>query len=323
MAAREVISFPAIAIANELKKRKEVQGILFTGTPFGLESEIVPKHGYELRMIRVGGLIGKGLSTRLKTLVQLPQLTSKAPEYCAIFSLSVVIGFGAYASGPVIVAAWTRRVPVLLVESNAIPGFTNRIASRFASRVAVPFEDRAGVLSWKGCCYRRSRASFTGIEMSRRIVSQLEFFAAARVPLRSTIRSFQRSGRLAQLRDKLHVVHQTGKKDFERVKAEYEKHAPFFEVVPFIEDVENFYGQLRSACMPGRGSDAGRSDFAREAGDPGSTSDRDAQSPGTKRESLEETGAAKMILQNDFSSDVLLRELEINAIAPGKIRNYG
>ncbi|HSP07209.1 MAG TPA: glycosyltransferase, partial [Acidobacteriota bacterium] len=55
--------FPAIAIADELKRRKEVEAILFTGTPFGMETDIVPRRGYDLRLIHVGGLIGKGLVT--------------------------------------------------------------------------------------------------------------------------------------------------------------------------------------------------------------------------------------------------------------------
>ena len=64
--------FPAIAVANELKNRSEVESILFTGTPYGLEDGILPRHGYELKMIHVGGLIGKSIMTRVKTLLQLP-----------------------------------------------------------------------------------------------------------------------------------------------------------------------------------------------------------------------------------------------------------
>src|SRR5262245_19497245 len=98
--------FPAIAIADELKKRKEVDRVLFTGTPFGLETEIVPKHGYDLRLIRVGGLIGKGIGTRVKTMVQLPMAVLESRKILREFQPSVVIGFGAYASGPVIIASY-------------------------------------------------------------------------------------------------------------------------------------------------------------------------------------------------------------------------
>src|SRR5215475_12980474 len=132
--------FPAIAVAQELEKRPEVERIVFTGTPLGLESEILPRYKYDLKLIHVGGLIGKGIITRLRTLLQLPVACWESRKILMEFRPNIVIGFGAYASGPVLVAAHFRKIPILLLEPNAVPGFTNRIALRFASKVAVPYE---------------------------------------------------------------------------------------------------------------------------------------------------------------------------------------
>src|SRR5438105_786705 len=120
--------FPAIALADELKQRKEVEAILFTGTKLGLEKDLVPRHNYKIEFIRVGGLIGKNIFVRLKTLLQLPIAYMQSRRVIKRFSPNVVIGFGAYASGPVLVAAHHKHVSIILVEPNAIPGFTNRIA---------------------------------------------------------------------------------------------------------------------------------------------------------------------------------------------------
>lgn len=301
--------FPAIAIANELKSRKEVEAILFTGTPFGLEADIVPRHGYELRLIHVGGLIGKGLMTRMKTLLRLPAAYLESRAILREFQPAVVIGFGAYASGPVIMAAWRRRVPILLVEPNAIPGFTNRVASRFARHVAVPYEDRASIFSGKAVVtgtpvrqlkerpVQKDRFTFGIFCGSQGSVAINNIFIAALPDL-------------AKLRDRIQVIHQTGSKDYERVRAEYSRIAPFFEVVPFINDVEEFYSRCDLLlCRAGAMTLAEVTSLGKAAVlVPLPTATHNHQEQNARR--LAEAGAARMILQKDLTVELLLRELE-------------
>ena len=307
--------FPAIAVADELKRRKEVNAILFTGTPFGLETKLVPRHGYELRLIQVGGLIGKGLVTRMKTLMQLPGAYLRSRAILKEFRPSVVIGFGAYASGPMIVASWRRHVPVLLVEPNAVPGFTNRTASRFARKVAVPYEDRDRIFSGK--------AVVTGApvrQLKEKTVTKDRFtfgvFCGSQgsVAINSTMISALPE--LAKRGDRMHVIHQTGPGDFERVRAEYVKTAPKFEVTPFIDDVEEFYSRCDLLlCRAGAVTLAEVTALGKAAIlVPLPTATHNHQEQNARR--LLEAGAARMILQKDLTVELLLKELELLQDSP-------
>lgn len=311
--------FPAIAIADELKRRKEVDSVLFTGTPYGLEAEIVPKHGYELQMIHVGGLMGKGMMTRLHTLLRLPGAYFEGRRIVRNFRPGVVIGFGAYASGPVIVAAWRQHVPVLLVEPNAVPGFTNRIASRMARKIAVPYEDRSGMFSGK--------AVVTGVPvrpLKKRNIEKDRFtlgiFCGSQGSLAINNAMVAVLPELAARKDRLRVIHQTGARDFERVRAEYQKMAPFFEVIPFIHDVEDFYGRCDLLlCRAGAVTLAEITSLGMPAVlVPLPTATHNHQEQNARR--LEEAGAVRMILQKDLTVAVLLKELETLMESPALLQ---
>lgn len=301
--------FPAIAIADELKRRKEVDSVLFTGTPYGLEVEIVPKHGYELKLVHVGGLIGKGIVTRMKTLMCLPGAYLESRAILKEFCPGVVIGFGAYASGPMIVAAWRQHTPVVLVEPNAVPGFTNRIASRFAKKVAVPYEDRMGIFSGKAVVTGTPVRPLQSKHVSKdRFTFGVFCGSQGSVAINNTM--IAALPKLAKWKDRIHVIHQTGSKDFERVRAEYDKSAPFFDVIPFINDVEEFYGRCDLLlCRAGAVTLAEVTALGKPSIlVPLPTATHNHQEQNAKR--LEEAGAARLILQKDMTVDLLLKELE-------------
>ena len=118
----------------------------FAGSPDRLEARLVPEAGYELDTFRVSGLPRKlGLE-----LVHAVALAARAPFECreilARRRPHVVLGGGGYVAGPMVLAAWTRRVPVALMEADAHFGLANRLAAPFASRVflAFPIAERSG-----------------------------------------------------------------------------------------------------------------------------------------------------------------------------------
>jgi len=301
-----------------MKKRGGIERILFTGTSLGLESEIVPRHNYELKLIKVGGLIGKSWMTRLKTLLQLPLAYRQGVKIIKEFRPSVAIGFGAYASGPVLVAARRRKVPILLVEPNAVPGFTNRMALRMAARVAVPYEDRRGVFAGK--------AVVTGTPVR-------PMHPAPQLPGKFTLGIFGGSQgsrginrtivealpQLAERRDRLHIIHQTGKSDFDWVREQYQNNAPSFEVIPFVYEVEQFYNRCHLlVCRSGAITLAELTSMGKPAVlVPLPTATHNHQEENARR--LEEAGAARMILQKDFSPAALLRELDFFETSPTEL----
>src|SRR3990167_1328597 len=100
--------------------------VLFVGTNYGLEKNLVPHYGYKLKTVPVSKLKGSSVVVRLKTLVLLPLALVKSLWIMARYRPTAVLGIGGYASGPMVVAGWICRVPTAIVDQNAIPGLTNR-----------------------------------------------------------------------------------------------------------------------------------------------------------------------------------------------------
>ena len=129
--------FPALALADELKRRRPGAPIVFVGTRAGLEADLVPMAGWPLEFVRARGIVGKGLTARLRGLAALPLAFADSLRLLSRHGPTAVVGVGGYAAGPVVATAWARRVPTVIHEANAVPGLTNRLLSRVATRVAV------------------------------------------------------------------------------------------------------------------------------------------------------------------------------------------
>jgi len=314
--------FPALAVADELQNRHEVNAILFTGTPSGLESDLVPRHNYELRLIRVGGLIGKSLITKMKTLLQLPFAYLESRRILNEFHPDIVIGFGAYASGPVLVAAHHKRVTILLVEPNAIPGFTNRKALQYAAAVAVPYEDPTRIYNGKAVVTGTPCRTIHKKEIAHEKFT-LGIFGGSQGSraLNQTVTASL--PHLLKMQDRIHVVHQTGKTDFLMVKKEYDAIAPFYEVVPFIYDVEEFFGRCDLLiCRAGAITLAEITSLGMPAIlVPLPTAAHNHQEQNARR--LAEKGAARMILQKDFTPQELLSTIQEFVSFPDRLKEMG
>jgi UDP-N-acetylglucosamine--N-acetylmuramyl-(pentapeptide) pyrophosphoryl-undecaprenol N-acetylglucosamine transferase len=129
---------PALAVAHELVERHKAE-VLFVGTARGLELRLVPEAGFRLRLIDVGPLKNVSWVTRLHTLLQLPRSIGECKRLIREFKPSVVFGVGGYASGPAMAAALRLKVPTMVFEPNAMPGFANRLVGKKVQAAAVNF----------------------------------------------------------------------------------------------------------------------------------------------------------------------------------------
>lgn len=128
---------PALAVAAELKKLDPTLACEFIGTAFGLEKVLVPARGYTLHLIYKVALprrISPGL-----LLWPLTFAIALLQSIKAIKNSAALIGFGGYVSAPAYIAAWLSKVPIIVHEANAKPGWANRLGRFFAARVAVNF----------------------------------------------------------------------------------------------------------------------------------------------------------------------------------------
>jgi UDP-N-acetylglucosamine--N-acetylmuramyl-(pentapeptide) pyrophosphoryl-undecaprenol N-acetylglucosamine transferase len=219
--------YPAIAVAQEWMARDATRRVIFVGTEAGLEKTIVPKAGFPLEFISVGGLKGKGIVDLVRNILRLPLGFVHAFSLVGKYRPSVVLGVGGYSSGPVLLSATVRRVPTAIHEANAYPGLTNRALAPFVTAAAVAFKNAAPRL-------KRADAVLTGNPIRR------EFFEArdtrhAAPGSRKRLLVFGGSqgsrtindaiiGALlfmAPLKDRVDIVHQTGPKELERVREAY------------------------------------------------------------------------------------------------------
>lgn len=130
--------YPALAIAEAVRRLEPEARFLYVGTADGLEAEIVPRHGLPFRTVAAAGVVRKGALGAARGVLALLRGLRQARRLLAEFGPHVAVGTGGYASGPVILAAASLGVPVLIHEQNVVPGLTNRLLARWAAVVAVP-----------------------------------------------------------------------------------------------------------------------------------------------------------------------------------------
>lgn len=238
--------FPAVALAEQLRREEPESAVLFVGTARGLESRLLPELGWPLRTVPMSGWAGLGLAERLKVPGRLLASLSQSRRILKEFHPDVVVGVGGYASLPVLLAARLAGIPYLVHEQNAWPGLANRLLGGGAERVCLSFAE-AG----KG--FRGARLAVTGNPVRAAMEScppltseplQLLVFGGshgARAINRALLEALPA---LAAWRGTLSIVHQTGRADLDEVSAGYRAAGwTGVEVTPFITDMATAYAR--------------------------------------------------------------------------------
>jgi UDP-N-acetylglucosamine--N-acetylmuramyl-(pentapeptide) pyrophosphoryl-undecaprenol N-acetylglucosamine transferase len=135
--------FPALAIADEIKRRNEAADILFIGAEGKMEMEKVPQAGYPIVGLPIVGFQRKLTLKNLLLPIKLLQSLLKAFVVIRRFKPELVIGVGGYASGPTLQMAQLLGVPTLLQEQNSFPGKTNQLLARKAKAICVAYPEMA------------------------------------------------------------------------------------------------------------------------------------------------------------------------------------
>ena len=132
---------PGIAIANKIKQEEKDSKILFIGTTEGLENDLVPRAGYELKTIEAYGFNRKITLKNMRDIIKTLKSKKDAKKILEEFKPDIVIGTGGYICMPVFMAAIALKIPTVLHESNAFPGASIKVLSRKVNKVFVGFED--------------------------------------------------------------------------------------------------------------------------------------------------------------------------------------
>ena len=245
---------PALSVARELRRRGH--SVFFAGTAKGIESKLVPIAGFDLKLIDIGGLNRVSMRRKVATLTRLPF----AAAHCVrlLRGVSAVFSMGGYVAGPPVMAALFARVPIVVMEPNAVPGFTNRIIARFVYRALVSFPETARY-------FPTGKTEITGLPVRE------EFFSIPPKPPGSPVtllitggsqgsRTLNRAAReswplFARSAAPLRILHQTGAESFEELRAAFAQTGLQGEVVPFIQDMAAAFAAADLVvCRSGAGS---------------------------------------------------------------------
>lgn len=132
--------FPAISIANAIKKRYPESQILFVGAEDRMEMTRVPEAGYDIIGLPVAGFDRKNLFKNIHVVMKLLKSLSKAKKVIKDFRPDIAIGVGGYASGPLLKIASKKGIPTLLQEQNSYAGVTNKLLAKKADTICVAYE---------------------------------------------------------------------------------------------------------------------------------------------------------------------------------------
>ena len=304
--------FPGIAIAEEFTRRREGWEICFIGTGRGLEQRILPRWGFALKTIPAAPFKGRswwGKAASISTLVlgvgwSITLLRRLSPR--------LVIGLGGYSAGAVVLAAYLLGIKRAIQEQNVRPGFTNRMASRFAQRVFLSWPEGAGFFPspkvrvtgnplrqavLKGRGKNREHKGFTllilGGSQGATAINRAMVEAA---PL------------LKEIKD-LRIIHQTGAADYPWVREGYAKAGLAATVHQFIEEMAPCYREAHLAvCRAGAATITEICAWGRAAiliPYPFAADDHQR----TNAELLKRQGAGRMIPNQELSSRRLADEI--------------
>jgi UDP-N-acetylglucosamine--N-acetylmuramyl-(pentapeptide) pyrophosphoryl-undecaprenol N-acetylglucosamine transferase len=313
--------YPGIAIAKEAMRRDPSSVVRFVGTARGLENRLVPQAGFELSLIESAGLVNMGLIQSLRGLLILPKSLLAARRVIKSFVPDVVVGVGGYVSGPVLLTASLMGLPTILVEPNAVPGFTNRRLARFVDAAALSFDATLSYFPGKGVVTGNPvRREFFEIEPKQRDSRKVSLllFGGSQGSRAINDAMIGALPDLAAHREQLHVTHQTGVADFSRVRqAYYEAGWGEADVREYIDDMMAAFAANDLII-----SRAGATTTAElmAAGKAAIMVPLPGQLEQTRNaEALKNGGAARMIHQGDLSGERLAQEIVSLITSPEQI----
>jgi UDP-N-acetylglucosamine--N-acetylmuramyl-(pentapeptide) pyrophosphoryl-undecaprenol N-acetylglucosamine transferase len=315
---------PALAVARELRARGHT--VRFIGTRRGMEAKLVPAENFPIDWIEIGGLKSVGLRKTLSTLAELPWSIWQAGRLLDRAKPSAVFSTGGFVAGPVLLAALWKRIPVVVMEPNAVPGFTHRKLGRWVARALVSFPESE---KW----FPKGRAEVTGMPIRE------EFFSIAPKARgdalsilitggsqgsRALNQAVEESWPLwAATKIPVRLIHQTGEATREEIASRFRGTGIDGEITAFLSDMPRAYAE--ADIVLSRAGMGAVSELA-AAGKPSilvplpTASD---QHQLHNAEAFEKAGAARLLPQSELSGARLVEEVVKLADTPGLLKEMG
>jgi UDP-N-acetylglucosamine--N-acetylmuramyl-(pentapeptide) pyrophosphoryl-undecaprenol N-acetylglucosamine transferase len=235
--------FPALAMAEELRRR-EFQ-VLYVGSSTGMEAKLVPPKGFAFYPIRSGAVKNQNFLKVIKTLFSVVLSVGWAIRFLRREKPAAVLGVGGYVSVPTCLAAFLLRIPLYLQEQNVSVGIANRFLGRLSHKIFLGFAQATTSFSKSKCIVTGNpireaffEPGFPQFDPNRQCLLIFGGSQGARV-INDAIVSLL--PRLTQTFPGISLIHQTGEKDYERIRAAYQPFGGKHQVHAFIGDMVSVY----------------------------------------------------------------------------------
>jgi len=299
---------PALAVARELRARGHQ--VRFVGVERGMEAKLVPAENFPIEWIEIGGLNRVGFRQTLATLGELPFSVWQAARILDRTAPAAVFSMGGFVAGPVLLAAVWKRIPIVIMEPNAIPGFTHRYLARFVTRALVSFAEAE---RW----FPSGRTEVTGMPIRE------EFFAIPEKPRgpvvtvlitggsqgsRTLNRAVEESWPLWD-RSRIRLIHQIGSRMYSELAPKFNESGMPGEVAEFLADMPRAFSE--ADLVVSRAGMGAVSELA-AAGKPsilvplpGASDDHQLKNA----QAFERGGAARLVLDREMTGTRLVEEV--------------
>jgi len=234
--------FPGIAVAKRFMELDKENKVLYVGAKIGMEGRIVPKYGIDLKLLSLGGIKGKSLVKKIVNLLKLPLGVIGSLRIIEDFKPQIVFGVGGYASYPALFSAKLLEIKTAVLEQNTVAGLANRVLGLFVDKVYLAFDYSAKF-------FPKEKSVVTGNPLRKEFMETagnrnfdgepFTVFVIGGSQGASNINKkvIQSLEHLVDIKENIKFVHQTGEKDFESVKNEYEKMGFNADIFSFRDDI--------------------------------------------------------------------------------------
>ncbi len=240
--------FPALAVAEGIRKRDPDSEIMFIGAGRRIDDQVLAEKGFARKVISFSGIKGLGMSGFLHAASRLLPAIAQSFFLIRRFRPDLVFGVGGYVTGPVLAAAKLLRIPICIHEQNSVPGLANRMAGRLADRICISlpchpsFAKEKTILTGNPVRREILDAAFkkkTGHGDQTTILVLGGSQGARRVNelVLAAMKILQAEG------NTLRIIHQTGTTDEETIRKGYEQSGMEADVASFFSDMADVYGR--------------------------------------------------------------------------------
>jgi UDP-N-acetylglucosamine--N-acetylmuramyl-(pentapeptide) pyrophosphoryl-undecaprenol N-acetylglucosamine transferase len=309
---------PALAVARELRARGHTAR--FIGTQRGLEAKLVPAENFPIEWIEIGGLNRVGLRKMISSLGELPFGVWQSARVLDASKAAAVFSMGGFVAGPVLLAALWKRIPIVAMEPNAIPGFTHRKLARFLSRALVSFEETAKWFPRAEVTGLPIREEFFNVPRKERGDKLTVLITGGSQGSRTLNRAAEESWPLLK---NIRLIHQTGARAFDEIAPRFRQAKVDGEITAFLSDMPRAFAE--ADIVVSRSGMGAVSELA-ASGKPSilvplpTAAD---QHQLRNAELFEKAGAAKLVLDSEMTGERLVAEVARLASEKGSLEKMG